>query len=912
MIEGHGGVGAGQAVDVDGDENTVYAAGGDLFVAGTHVHYDGAEDFFLHTFENFRLTSAPRVAPALVRLLRERTLLVLGGGYDDKPTVARQVARMLAKADAVPGTEPLPVLEWNRGTDFPGLLQALHRQAEPAVLLLVGILPQHVRHDLDGLCTAAAQAGHHVLATTDVPAAGWRLNEREHPLWFALEPDGLFDASTLVGELVHHLCRTRAHLPAGVFTQAHQPEQSTVAGVPLHALAPALRTPPNVVAFVQQLVARAAQPPEPAAVEAATVWELVASATNGAARVEKWFHGVLTPHEQTLALCLSFFDGLFEDQFFAALERWVAHIRAQRDPGQRAFDYADLDNLLTVFAPVEAGLSGTKFESRSPGHRAVLFRAAWRTHRRQIVGALGVLTELAAQSPHGRGTDWELYGSRGRRAQLRRVVAAALGDLGAISEPAVERALLRLASDGNAEVQGTAATAVARWRMDGRDAQLFRLLERWQKDARIRAVVASLMEGTEEKVRSPDANIRSTVALAVGFAVEYDLPNQLTAPLVALIRDLAGDGNRNVRRRFVGVTLPRAVALHLTQLRGLLRDVAGWGLEEAIAQALVYAAGTNPAEVAATLGAWHAEAAALRRDTVDPRRTTVRETLLRVLAYTYGELSYESGRPLSAAAGFGRLKEMLAGESHPAVRDAVVDAMIRQARERFEQVAPLLQQLVGEVTPAEQDDVVRRLTEVYLEQRERLPGGNAQVQVNGRTYPAFVETPRPLTAVEGAMMRWMRDPAHPVAQRIGMRASVAFVEALDGPELAPLADLAARRMRAGAPAEHRIPSAPERAWEAAPGWYAGTLVPWLATRGQPEYQPVVRGLLPEVLALNTARPAPLEFALGRWERMRGDSPATVTASVLRSAMSWHGSAWVLLVFGGFAALVFFFVLLSSH
>jgi len=905
MSYGDDRVGAAQSVDVDGDENTVYAAGGDLFVAGTHVHYDGSEDFFLHSFENFRLTSAPRVAPALVRLLRERTLVVLGGSYDDKPTVARQVARMLALEDAAEGT-PLPVLEWNRGTDFPGLLQALHRQAEPAVLLLVGVLPQHVRHDLDGLCMAAAQAGHHVLVTTDVPAAGWRLNDREHPLWFALEPDGLFDASTLTGELVHHLWRARAHLPAGLFVQAHEPHRSTVAGVPLHDLAPALRTPPNVVAFVQQLVARAAPGKGEAAagaVEAPVVWELVAGATNRAARVEKWFHGVLTPHEQLLALCLSFFDGLFEDQFFAALERWVAQIRAQRDPGQRAFDYADLDNLLTVFAPVEAGVSGTKLESRSPEHRAVLFRAAWRTHRRQIVGALGVLTELVEQSAYGRGTDWELYGSRGRRAQLRRVVAAALSDLGLISEPAVERALLRLASDGNAEVQGTAANAVARWRMHGRDAELFRLLDRWQKDSRIRAMVASLMEGKEEKVRSPEAHIRSTVALAVGYAVEYDLPNQLTGPLVRLIRDLAADDNRLVRRRFVGVTLPRAVALHLTQLRGVLRDIAGWGLEEPIAQALAYAADTNPDEVAATLAAWHAEAAALRKKSVDPRRITVRETLLRVLAYTYGALRYESGRPMTAAAGFRGLREMLAGESHPAVRDAVVDAMIQQARERFDHVAPLLQELMGGVMPAERDDVVRRLTEVYLEQREALPGSNAQVQVNGRTYPAFVDTARPLTPVEWAMMRWMRDPAHPVAQRIAMRASIAFVEALDGAESAQLADISARRrMRAAEPGDHRISSAPGRAWEAEPGWYARTLVPWLATRGQPEYRPVVRGLLPEVLAQNTARPAPLDFVLSRWEQMRGDAPTTATAQRLRSAIGWHGSAWLLLVCAGFAAL----------
>ena len=160
------------------------------------------------------------------------------------------------------------------------------------------------------------------------------------------------------------------------------------------------------------------------------------------------------------------------------------------------------------------------------------------------------------------------------------------------------------------------------------------------------------------------------------------------------------------------------------------------------------------------------------------------------------------------------------------------------------------------------------------------------------------------------MMRWMRDPAHPVAQRIAMRASIAFVEALDGPESVHLAEIAARRrMRAAETGGYRIPSAPAVAWEAGPGWYAGALVPWLATRGHPEYRPVVRGLLPEVLAQNAARPAPLGFALSRWESMRGDPPTTATAQRLRGAISWHGSAWLLLVFAGLAGFALLLFLL---
>jgi hypothetical protein len=254
---------------------------------------------------------------------------------------------------------------------------------------------------------------------------------------------------------------------------------------------------------------------------------------------------------------------------------------------------------------------------------------------------------------------------------------------------------------------------------------------------------------------------------------------------------------------------------------------------------------------------------------------------------------------------------MLAREGHPAVRDAVMDAMIRQARARFGTVEALLQRMMGDVSPREQDDVLRRLVDVYLDEREAMTGGNAHVTIGGRAFAAFVDAARPLTAVEVAMMRWMRDPAHPAAQRIGIRALLAFIEVLDGPETHELARISGeRRMRAVQTGQSYIPSAPVRYAQTQAGWYAGTLVPWLATTGAPQLRPVIAGLLPEVLAQRQARPAALDFALERWETMRADTGTRTTAERIRGALSWHANAWVIVLFGGFAAFMLLIVLIS--
>ena len=53
---------AGPQVQVDGDDNTVYAPDGNLFVGGSHRHYDAQEDFVRLHFRTLRLSGAPRDA----------------------------------------------------------------------------------------------------------------------------------------------------------------------------------------------------------------------------------------------------------------------------------------------------------------------------------------------------------------------------------------------------------------------------------------------------------------------------------------------------------------------------------------------------------------------------------------------------------------------------------------------------------------------------------------------------------------------------------------------------------------------------------------------------------------------------------------------------------------------------------
>lgn len=903
MMGTEGGAGAReQTASATGAGSTAYNIGGDFQVHETHVHA-GAVEFLELDAADVHADEAPLPTPELAARLKSQRVVLLAGESDEKPVVARHVAAWVANEAAGAGAPPA-LLEWNGAKELDALLRGLRSRKERAVILLLRLEPKQVDWRLTRVREEAVEHGHFVVATTEVSIATWQRGADDAGFLVPVADAGLYDASFLVKRLVRELTRTGGALSRGLIEEDEQDvERSRLCGITFRAIAERLQLPSRISSFVARLVREAG---ERGQVDQDTVRRLLKEVTDACRRVERWFQSQ-GDAAQLLALGLSLFEGVPDDQFFAAMESWVTEVRARRDPTVRAFDYRDASELEAMFPEVPSANGTTRYEPRWPGQRRSMLQAGWKTHRRQIVGALDVLARIARESALGRGQHPELFGSESRRRKLREVVTESLSEVGLLSAAAVEPRLLELASDDDTDVQEVAAGAVARWRGNGADAQFFELVARWQEDARIRGIVESLLGGRDEtRNEGPMAQIRSTIALAVGAAAAYDPPDQLKPELRRLLLELARDDNRLVRQRFAAVTLPAAAGRHLRQLRGFLRDLANdFSLTQAVGAALAYAVRTLPEEVRKTLDAWQAECTRDRPASVNPRRLTHRDKLVMALAFTYGEMEYGEDAPLTMQEGFARLQEILRAEAHPKIRSAVVLAVGRQARRSFGVAEPLLQRLMDWVSGEELGQVVRSLSDVYLDQRLALDGGEDEVAVGGTRYAIWIDRARPVTEVEVAMIRWVNDGAHPVAQRVGMLATLNFVERLDRFEDQRIAKVRAERARRAADdAAARIANAPEPLGSRS-GWYTGGLVPWLATIPAPYLFVPVRGLLPEALAQRMRRGWTLGYVLDRWERMRGDSETSELARRLRSAMFWQAAAGFILGFLGFALFLLF-------
>jgi hypothetical protein len=627
-----------------------------------------------------------------------------------------------------------------------------------------------------------------------------------------------------------------------------EPDQLLIDGLLIQEAANDLKTPENISIFIKLLCS------EKRNLQLSSVYDLIKDATDKQRTIRRWYLA-LASREQLLAIGLSFFDGLFEDQFFAAIDRVVERVWQIRDPSLRALDYRDLDELKYFFdfVPSEEGY-GIKIESRISEQRRMLFEIAWNSHRRQILTALPILSQLAVNSVAQRSNDIELYGTPIRRGQLRIVISEALSDIGLISISAVQHSLLQLASDDELGVQVVAARAIARWRQYKRDDALFSILNDWQERA-----------GRHGNSRD---NIRATVAVAISYASFYDSSNKLNEELCRMLKLLAKDRSIIVRNRFCTHTLPYVIPRHLVKLRESLEEMTQEiDLIPEIAKSLANSYRYNDEGVIETLAEWEKRCRSLQSSQGNSTEITQREKLLATVALTYGYIKYDNVvSKLTAEKAFRWMQNTLNEERSSFVHKWVVFAISHQASRNFEKVEPLLKNLLSNITEVDSDEIVQLLTDIYLEQRREMGKGEDVININGLNYPIWIDSKRPPTDVETAMQKWVLSQDNPASQQIAVRALVSFAKSLDIKEQQQIQQIIEQRktlMVQPEPDRSAIASMAIATKIATP---LEKLVSFCATFGKTPYYAILQGLLPEILSQNKRNKPLMDFVLEKWQK----------------------------------------------
>ncbi len=782
--------------------------------------------------------ASPPIAEQLVGDLRAHRLLVFGGPeLQEKPLLARHLAWLLRRelcAENHTEEHAVEIQQWHPSSVPTHLDDAFARPEKVTIFIFPAIQPYHLGYDLRHFLDAVTAHKHYAIIATDSVLSQWSPDAglTEKGIWREYATGDLFDPDYLVAVLCQRLEEVRGCLAKGFLAeglpQGDERDAPLVANLSIREAAVELKTPSRIRSFVATLCA------DDAVASEEWVREKLDQLGGSRHGVHQWFQQ-FDHRDQLLALALGLFDGLFDDQVFAALEVLIQSAWRAWDPMLSHFDYHELGKAGGYFNGTEVDTQTTRIECSSAENRKALFEVAWKLHRRRILATLPLLVEMVGDSTFGpsphhdnddqqvfdkleqasrtdedgketsedgagsqsrplsadetRHSRWQqhgawrdLFGSAVRSVQFRRVAALTLSQLGLLSEDAVERTLLDLAEDGRPDVQIVAASALASWRaavpVEENSRKLFRLLAAWQGEARQKEH-AQRRRRRDRRVVAPLAHIRATVALTVSYASLYDRPNHLTDKLYELVERFVEDRSPIVRRRVCSHTLPVVVAGHFAQLEKLLWDkvLLEPDLLYGAASGMAIAYLLRPRETLPILENWCARALNSPAQDLARDQLTRRETALATVVLAYGRIPPGEGKEaLAPHQIFERLQTILTRESHPFVRSAVLLAMTLQARNNLEQAAPLMQRLVSEVALEERSLVIDRLKEIYLEQRREQGDGEDQLTVGGVRYPTWIKEKRPPTAIEKMLYEWIQDYSEPVAQQLAFEALAVFTE----------------------------------------------------------------------------------------------------------------------------------------
>jgi len=546
-----------------------------------------------------------------------------------------------------------------------------------------------------------------------------------------------------------------------------------------------------------------------------------------------WYYK-LKPNEQLLAIGLSLFDGLFDDQFFAAIEVVVKSVWQDRDASLKALDYCDLDSLRRHFDFIDTDDQRTLVKIRFPKQRFTCLKIAWKSHRRQILSVLPVLVELVKYT--SKNFSGELYGSSVRREKLRQSVSEAISMIGLISRlgsrEAVEDNLLALAASTDVEVQEVAAQSIASWRDSEYqkllasekldiDKELFSLLERWQTKIELKQRFSALFftDKAEEKREKPEDYIRSTLAILITYASLYDTPNKLPQEIYLLFKSLSEDRNNLVKGSFKRYTLPIFIRRHLLAIRNDLPKLASNPeFANILVEGLTDTCKFYTTEVTSLLDEWIKKIRNGDQDSSLPTNLKDRKTLIKTVILTYtsilhlDESSYfytvEPNQVFEKLFEFfriwkdveigklvldevylekvdsGKIFENLLGffrfEKEPRVRELILDSIGKLLVQDYRSISDKVYFILPYIEPGrETDKFVNLLFNIYLYQRASLEGGDTHSKINGMKdfeYPLWFNLDdRKITSIENDIFTWIKDDSNRKLQLIAAQCLMEFI-----------------------------------------------------------------------------------------------------------------------------------------
>ncbi|MEO5644256.1 MAG: hypothetical protein ABIQ40_04765 [Bacteroidia bacterium] len=826
-------------------------AGRDQYIENNYEAASGFSEIDTDAYDETCFHS-PVFTGTLAEQVKDRRLIVIAGGAGfDKTTFVRHLAAVISK-----DLQDTKVKEWRNTESNNDILKEILAETEPTVFILNSAVPLDVNYDLAKFASLVKDRNHYLLLTTEMTAEAWQQHEQVKKLyWFDIPSAGLYTRAQLTGIFLQKLELNKKLLdlqdemllnPSTPIAGKHSPE----------SIVSRFETPDQIDFFFVLLKADVSDEENDKKISA-----VISSITDTSETlVTKWYK-TLTPIEKLIALGGAMLEGLFDDQYFGVMQKIVEEFWHHRDKHLQSLDYCDMNFMLGFFKFEEYDDGRLILACKFPDQRAEIIRAAWKDHKRHILSAFAVLTNLAGTSSAAsakRIENKDISGTIERGMRLRTVAAETISDIGIVSFQTAEPKLLDLAAAGDETTRRVTAKAMARWRAYQKEEQMLSTLSRWKK--------------------SKNTSIKLTVVLTLRYAAEYDSPGYLNEGIIEILSGMAADGSVAVS---INAILPKLIGLHAVQLKDHL--VNHFAIREqysdTIAGAFVKMYEENGLVVKQVLEEWLIVCNSENSKDNRRNKTTYRDNVLLVILKVYQAIPYQGDNdaiPLGYV--WNILHQLHNTEQRKIMRSFVLQTAAFLIASQPEQAIKYIEPIFRKIGLEERLALIGAIGRLYLQQRMHLPDGEYSITVGEVQYPVWWRIHRPLTGIEKILYGWLQGN-NSFAREIATLAFLEFARIIDFEEvqLIPkaVADALQREQeqlrqqrnqqyQQALEAVVRFPVMPDLSL-----WTRIKIFFWLIFKTSEEKQ-VMREMMRTLLMYKQTHPAYLGIIIYRWSRYPQD------------------------------------------
>lgn len=477
--------------------------------------------------------------------------------------------------------------------------------------------------------------------------------------------------------------------------------------------------------------------------------------------------------EKLLCIFSSVFHSISTEQLLELIEIAVLKIWRPMYGNLPIFDQQDLKSLNKYFTLKKIGDGQEKLEPRNFKIPSKIINHALDNQRRYVTAILPFCVYIIEESVKKEAEyNSILYENKADRESIRQDISSYLALLGEIKFSMIESSLLKISCIDSYDARQTVANTLAVLYLTEKNSLIINTLESWTYKQSIKEKLQSLAPKLKHNNGQQTKEIlRTTVILTTIEILRHCHPEKIPLNLYNFLEKFLNSSNSKKEYYYIiNYFMPNFFLLHFPNAINHINYFIS--LPDLTREILAFSISLGQYIFPEELKKFLHDQINQSRDSKERHKNllTDRIVLLYFATATLRHIEYSRKKVINIQEAFDYISEILTTEHHPEIRNSSLQTLVVLSSQYQEIVDHKFQKVIESLTNSERDLIANDLYLTYLYQRKNQKDFEETIEIEGKTYPTWIDSKRPKMPIEITLSKWMENASTVPSTRLAYKA----------------------------------------------------------------------------------------------------------------------------------------------